>query len=171
MVSLSLFMGVRACLRVPVCVCVCVRVGACAEGVRFSYSNRLIPSDYWILFFLKMPIPKHNIKHIICHYIMFIAGYQFNTFSVINYDYVLLQFDKLKINLILIYAIHLISSINLLLYSGIHSVWYLFIIFLHDFLKWYILTLITAIILITLSRHLRQHNLKKLYCSNTTDTC
>ncbi len=57
---------------------------------------------------------------------MFIAGYQFNTFSVINYDYVLLKFDKLKINLILIYAINLISSINLLLYSGIHSVWYFF---------------------------------------------
>ncbi len=42
----------------------------------------------------------------------------------------------IKIVLILIHAIRLISSINLLLYSGIHSVWYLFIIiFLHDFLN------------------------------------
>ncbi len=61
---------------------------------------------------------------------MFIAGYQFNTFSVI--EYVFFKCDKLKIIKILIYAIHLISSINLLLYSGIHSVWLIFF-FLHDF--------------------------------------
>ncbi len=50
---------VRAC--VCVCVCVCVRVGGwagtCAGGVRFSNSNRIIPSDYRILHLLKMPIP------------------------------------------------------------------------------------------------------------------
>ncbi len=48
----------RACVRV--CVCVCVRAGgqvACTGGVRFSNSNRIIPSDYRILLLLKMPIP------------------------------------------------------------------------------------------------------------------
>ncbi len=46
-----------------VCVCACVYVcawwaGACAGGVRFSNSNRIIPSDYRILLLLKMPIPS-----------------------------------------------------------------------------------------------------------------
>ncbi len=51
---------------VCVCVCVCVRVcargwaGACVGGVRFSNSNRIIPSDYRILLLLKMPIPSLN---------------------------------------------------------------------------------------------------------------
>ncbi len=35
---------------------------ACAGGVRFSNSNRIIPSDYRILLLLKMPIPIMN-KH------------------------------------------------------------------------------------------------------------
>ncbi len=47
-----------------VCVCVCARArgwaGACAGGVRFSNSNRIIPSDYRILLLLKMPIPNFN---------------------------------------------------------------------------------------------------------------
>ncbi len=47
------------------CVCVFVRVGgwagACAGGVRFSNSNRIIPSDYRILLLLKMPIPSKNL--------------------------------------------------------------------------------------------------------------
>ncbi len=40
--------------------CVCVRgwAGTCAGGVRFSNSNRIIPSDYRILHLLKMPIPN-----------------------------------------------------------------------------------------------------------------
>ncbi len=74
---------------------------------------------------------------------------------------------NLKIIFILIYAINFIISINLLLYIGIHSV--CFILFF-TYLKGYIFTLIAAIILVILSRHLRQHNLKKLYCSNTS-TC
>ncbi len=47
-------------LSVCVCVCVCVRgwAGACTGGVRFSNSNRIIPSDYRILLLLKMPIPN-----------------------------------------------------------------------------------------------------------------
>ncbi len=53
------------CVHVCVCVCVFVRVrgwaGACAGGVRFSNSNRIIPSDYRILLLLKMPIPKINV--------------------------------------------------------------------------------------------------------------
>ncbi len=32
--------------------------GTCTGGVRFSNSNRIIPSDYRILHLLKMPIPK-----------------------------------------------------------------------------------------------------------------
>ncbi len=55
------------------CVCVCARVGgrvcvrargwagACAGGVRFSNSNRIIPSDYRILLLLKMPIPSNYV--------------------------------------------------------------------------------------------------------------
>ncbi len=45
---------------VCVCVCVCARgwAGACAGGVRFSNSNRIIPSYYRILLLLKMPIPN-----------------------------------------------------------------------------------------------------------------
>ncbi len=53
-----------------VCACVCARgcargwAGACAGGVRFSNSNRIIPSDYRILHLLKMPIPiRHTIRH------------------------------------------------------------------------------------------------------------
>ncbi len=40
------------------CVCVGGWAGACAGGVRFSNSNRIIPSDYRILLLLKMPIPN-----------------------------------------------------------------------------------------------------------------
>ncbi len=48
------------CVCVRACVHVCVRgwAGACAGGVRFSNSNRIIPSDYRILLLLKMPIPN-----------------------------------------------------------------------------------------------------------------
>ncbi len=35
--------------------------GACAGGVRFLNSNRIIPSDYRILLLLKMPIPTIDI--------------------------------------------------------------------------------------------------------------
>ncbi len=58
---------VRACARGRVGgrACVCVRArgwaGACTGGVRFSNSNRIIPSDYRILLLLKMPIPNNNI--------------------------------------------------------------------------------------------------------------
>ncbi len=59
---------VRACVRARAggwaCVCVCARawVGGCMQGgVRFSNSNRIIPSDYRILLLLKMPIPNNNI--------------------------------------------------------------------------------------------------------------
>ncbi len=47
-------------LPLSVCVCVCARgwAGTCAGGVRFSNSNRIIPSDYRILHLLKMPIPS-----------------------------------------------------------------------------------------------------------------
>ncbi len=63
------------CVCVCVCVCVCARAracvcargwaGTCAGGVRFSNSNRIIPSDYRILHLLKMPIPtvKQLSKH------------------------------------------------------------------------------------------------------------
>ncbi len=37
-------------------------VGTCAGGVRFSNSNRIIPSDYRILLLLKMPIPNRYYK-------------------------------------------------------------------------------------------------------------
>jgi len=58
---------VRVRVRVCVCVCVCVRgwAGACAGGVRFSNSNRIIPSDYRILLLLKMPIPNTYLIHLI----------------------------------------------------------------------------------------------------------
>ncbi len=54
------------CARVDGWVRVCAWVGvwvrgwagACAGGVRFSNSNRIIPSDYRILLLLKMPIPN-----------------------------------------------------------------------------------------------------------------
>ncbi len=52
-----------------VCVraCVCARAhgwaGTCAGGVRFSNSNRIIPSDYRILLLLKMPIPTMYIVY------------------------------------------------------------------------------------------------------------
>ncbi len=57
--------------------CVCVRgwACACAGGVRFSNSNRIIPSDYRILLLLKMPIPskyfvklKVNVFSVLCDY-------------------------------------------------------------------------------------------------------
>ncbi len=38
--------------------CVCMRAWVHAGGVRFSSSNRIIPSDYRILLLLKMPIPN-----------------------------------------------------------------------------------------------------------------
>ncbi len=64
MVSLPLSLCVCVCVCVCVCarrarVCVCARgwAGTCAGGVRFSNSNRIIPSDYRILHLLKMPIP------------------------------------------------------------------------------------------------------------------
>ncbi len=64
--SLSLCVCVCVRARACVCACVCARVrvcarvwaGACAGGVRFSNSNRIIPSDYRILHLLKMPIPN-----------------------------------------------------------------------------------------------------------------
>ncbi len=46
-----------ACVRVRACVRARGWVGTCAGGVRFSNSNRIIPSDYRILLLLKMPIP------------------------------------------------------------------------------------------------------------------
>ncbi len=65
MVSLSPSLSVCVCVCVRVRACVCVRVcvwaGACAGGVRFSNSNRIIPSDYRILLLLKMPIPSLNV--------------------------------------------------------------------------------------------------------------
>ncbi len=50
------------CVCVCVRACVCVRrwAGACAGGVRFSNSNRIIPSDYRILLLLKMLIPSRQ---------------------------------------------------------------------------------------------------------------
>ncbi len=36
----------------------CACVGACAGGVRFSNSSRIIPRDYRILLLLKMHIPS-----------------------------------------------------------------------------------------------------------------
>ncbi len=64
-------------LSVCVCVCVCARArayarvgglaGTCAGGVRFSNSNRIIPSDYRILHLLKMPIPNIYIYIYIYH--------------------------------------------------------------------------------------------------------
>ncbi len=59
------------------CARVCGRAGACAGGVRFSNSNRIIPSDYRILHLLKMPIP--NIYIYI--YIVFIKLY----LDIMNY--------------------------------------------------------------------------------------
>ncbi len=51
-------------LPLSLCVCVCARArgwaGTCAGGVRFSNSNRIIPSDYRILLLLKMPIPSDD---------------------------------------------------------------------------------------------------------------
>ncbi len=38
--------------------CVCAWAGACTGGVRFSNSNRIIPSDYRILLLLKMPVTR-----------------------------------------------------------------------------------------------------------------
>ncbi len=38
--------------------------GTCAGGVRFSNSNRIIPSDYRILHLLKMPIPNMNVHEL-----------------------------------------------------------------------------------------------------------
>ncbi len=47
---------------------VCVRVcGRVHGGVRFSNSNRIIPSDYRILHLLKMPIPNIDLK---CHFVV-----------------------------------------------------------------------------------------------------
>ncbi len=45
------------CVRTRACVCARGWAGTCAGGVRFSNSNRIIPSDYRILHLLKMPIP------------------------------------------------------------------------------------------------------------------
>ncbi len=63
MVSLPLSLSLCVCVCVCVRTCVCVRVGgagACGGGVRFSNSNRIIPSDYRILLLLKMPIPSRD---------------------------------------------------------------------------------------------------------------
>ncbi len=51
---------VCVCVCAPARACVCARgwAGTCAGGVRFSNSNRIIPSDYRILHLLKMPIPN-----------------------------------------------------------------------------------------------------------------
>ncbi len=59
MVSLPLSLSVCVCVCVCARACVCARgwAGTCAGGVRFSNSNRIIPSDYRILHLLKMPIP------------------------------------------------------------------------------------------------------------------
>ncbi len=49
---------VRVCVCMRVCVCVYCGVGACAGGVRFSNSDRIISSNYRILLLLKMSIPN-----------------------------------------------------------------------------------------------------------------
>ncbi len=58
------------CVCVFVFVRVCAWAGACAGGVRFSNSNRIIPSDYRILLLLKMPIPNIYIYIYIYIYIL-----------------------------------------------------------------------------------------------------
>ncbi len=58
-------------LSLCVCVCVCAWVGGYMPGgVRFSNSNRIIPSDYRILLLLKMPIPT---IYIVCDIIVIVV--------------------------------------------------------------------------------------------------
>ncbi len=65
-----------------VCAWVCVCACTCAGGVRFSNSNRIIPSDYRILLLLKMPIPSahtvYNVSLIIKY--VFIVHYVYGVY-------------------------------------------------------------------------------------------